>query len=532
MRIFHGKILSLDKDNTVYNYLVENKGRIVYLGDSLPPEYKKMELSKNDSLVELGNRTLLPSFGDGHMHFSNWALIAVSYFDVREAKDIGEIQEIIQKFMTRNKKLKAIIAFGVSKHSVKEKRLIEKQELDEVCPDVPLIIVCYDGHSAVFNTKMLEKFGDKIKNLRGFQEDKGHLFNEAYLAGTDYAASLVPPLDLVKSIVKSFDLLAQKGIGLIHATEGIGFPKDLDITLVSIIARALTKKTQFQTRLFFQTMAVEKVLKRKLPRIGGCFATALDGCFGACDAALHEPYNNDQNNNGIFFQKEEEVFEFAKKANRAGLQIQMHAIGDAAVSRAVKAIETALLDYPRKDHRHTIIHACLILPDDLKKIAQLGIGITLQPGFLISPLEPVEYLNEILGPRVKKSSPLQSILDAGIHISGGSDAPVTHPDPIEGIYGACNHPYDPDQSISILDALKMYTYEVAWTSFDEKERGSLEKGKIADMIILNQDPLKLAPKELRSLKVEKLFLNGKEYEPGMGLMGMLWNSFAGRKKKI
>ncbi len=523
MLIYHGKIISLDKDNNIYNYLVEDKGRIIHVGDSLPLEY-----SKNDSLVELGDRVLLPSFGDGHMHFSNWALIAVSYFDVREAGDIREIQAIIRNNLTR--KLKAIIAFGASKHSVKEKRLIFRKELDEACPDIPLIIVCYDGHSAVFNTKMLEKFPGRVKKLRGFQGDKGHLFNEAYLAGTDYATSLVPSLDLVKSIVKSFDLLAEKGIGLIHATEGIGFPRDLDITLVSWIAKARARKNQFQTRLFFQTMEVEKVLKRKLPRIGGCFATALDGCFGACDAALHEPYHNDQDNNGIFFQSEKEVLDFAKKANRAGLQIEMHAIGDAAVSRAVKAIETALLDYPREDHRHTIIHACLIHPDDLEKIAGLGIGITLQPGFFISPLEPVEYLNEILGPRVKESSPLQSILNAGIHLSGGSDAPVTHPDPIEGIYGACNHPYDPDQSVSIIDALKMYTYEVAWTSFDEKERGSLEKGKIADMVILNQDPLTLEPEELRSLKVEKLLLNGKEYKPGMGLMGLLWNSFAGKSQ--
>ena len=249
MNIFHGKIISLDRDNNTYNYLVEDKGRIVYLGDSLPIEY-----SKKKSLVELGNRALLPSFGDGHMHFSNWALIAVSYFDVREAGDIREIQEIIQNHMTRNRKSKAIIAFGVSKHSVKEKRLIVREELDEVCPDIPLIIICYDGHSAVCNTKMVEKFPDKVKNLRGFQDDKGHLFNESYYAGTYYAASLVPPLDLVKSIIKSFDLLAEKGIGLIHATEGIGFPKDLDITLVSLIAKARARKNQFQTRLFFQTI--------------------------------------------------------------------------------------------------------------------------------------------------------------------------------------------------------------------------------------------------------------------------------------
>jgi len=529
MQIYHGKIISLDKDNNVYEYLVEDQGRIVYLGDSLPAQYSADESS---DVVELNNRVLLPSFGDGHMHFSNWALIAVSYFDVRDARDISEIQQIIRNEMAENKKKKAVIAFGVSKHSVKEKRLICRNELDAVCSDIPLILVCYDGHSAVINSKMTEKLPDEVKGLRGFDGDNGHLFNEAYLAGTDYAASLVPPLDLVNSIIKSFDLLAAKGVGMIHATEGIGFPNDLDITLVSLIARAVTKKSSFQTRLFFQTMEVEKVLKRKLPRIGGCFATALDGCFGACDAALHEPYSNDSENSGILFQEEHEVIEFAKKANREGLQIEMHAIGDAAVSRAVKAIEAALVDYTRKDHRHTIIHACLIPEEDIKKIADLGIGITLQPSFLISPLEPVSYLEEILGPRVQKGSPLKSLLDAGIHVSGGSDAPVTYPDPIEGIYGACNHPYDPDQSVSIIDALKMHTYEVAWTSFDETDRGSLEKGKIADMIILNQDPLNMNPEDLRSLCVENLFLSGKEYQSGMGVMGMLWNGLTGRSEKI
>jgi len=530
MKIYHGKIISLDKDNNIYKYLVEDHGRIIYLGDSLPPEFS----SKNNkiSTTELGDRVLIPSFGDGHMHFSNWALIAVSYFDVREAESIGGIQEIIKKSITEGKKKKAIIAFGVSRHSVKEKRLITRQELDEVCDAVPLIIICYDGHSAVCNTRMLEKFPDTVKQSRGFQGDEGHLFNEAYFEGTDFATSLVPPLDLVKSIIKSYDFLAEKGIGLIHTTEGIGFPKDLDITLVSLIARARSKKSRFQTRLFFQTMEVEKALKRHLPRIGGCFATALDGCFGACDAALHEPYSNDPNNNGILFQKEEDVIAFCKMANRSGLQIEMHAIGDAAVSRAVNAIEAALHDYPRKDHRHTIIHACMIPPEDLKKIAEFEIGITLQPGFLISPLEPKEYLDEILGDRVNASSPLKSIIDAGIHVSGGSDAPVTHPDPIEGIYGACNHPYDPDQSVSIMEALKMYTYEVAYTSFDEKERGSLEKGKIADMVILNQDPLIMEPKNIRSLKVEELYLSGSKYQSGMGIMEMLFNGLTGRKEQI
>ncbi|MBW2182190.1 MAG: amidohydrolase family protein, partial [Deltaproteobacteria bacterium] len=170
---------------------------------------------------------------------------------------------------------------------------------------------------------------------------------------------------------------------------------------------------------------------------------------------------------------------------------------------------------PREDHRHTIIHACLISPEDLEKCAKLGIGITLQPGFLISPLEPAEYLEEILGSRIKTGSPLRNIIDSGIHLSSGSDAPVTNPDPIEAIYGACNHPYDDKQSVSIQQALKMATYEVAWTSFDEHERGSLEQGKIADMVVLNHNPLKMEPKDLLKLKADQLYLSGKTYKPEM-----------------
>ena len=178
MRIYHGKIISLDKNNTVYNYLVEDQGRIVYLGDSLPLEY-----TKDDCKVELENRALLPSFGDGHMHFSNWALIAGSYFDVRVAENIKELREIIQRYVAENKKKKVIISFGASRHRIREKRLILRQELDDACSDIPLIIVCYHGHSAVCNTKMLEKFPDKVKNLRGLKRIKATYFMKPILQG-------------------------------------------------------------------------------------------------------------------------------------------------------------------------------------------------------------------------------------------------------------------------------------------------------------------------------------------------------------
>ncbi|MHA1683511.1 MAG: amidohydrolase [Promethearchaeota archaeon] len=526
MQIFNGNVLTCDENNHVYHYLIEEGGRITYVGDELPPRYK------DDDVIALGEKALCPSFGDGHIHFTNWALIASSYFDVRTANNFKDIERIIKDF-TNNKKLGKIVAgFGISKHSVVEKRLITRKELDEIFSEVPLVIIGYDGHSLVANSKMVDLFPENVRKLRGFNPEEGHLFNEAYYDGLDFATSMIPKSTLIKGIIKGYDIISNYGIGLIHSVEGIGFPKDMDITLALMVGRAQSRKNSIQTRLFFQTMDVKKVLKRKLPRIGGCFATALDGCFGAVDAALLEPYSNDPSNKGILFNTDEEVMDFVKEANRQGLQIEMHAIGDAAVKQAIMALEYALKDHPRKDHRHTIIHACLLDEEDIQKCVELGLSITLQPGFLTSPLEPKEYLDEILGDRMKKHSPLRSIVDAGIHLSGGSDGPVTHPDPIKGIYGACNHPFDPKQSLTIKEAMRMYTYEVAWMSFDEKVRGSLEPGKIADMVILNKNPYELEPENLLELKVEELFLAGKKYRPGMNVLGMFWNGLMGKNQQI
>jgi predicted amidohydrolase YtcJ len=135
-------------------------------------------------------------------------------------------------------------------------------------------------------------------------------------------------------------------------------------------------------------------------------------------------------------------------------------------------------------------------------------------------LEPLEFLHSILGNRADKISPLRKMTAMGIVLSGGSDAPCTLPDPIAGIHAACNH-YVPEQSLTIPEALKLFTYNAAWTTFDEKERGSLETGKMADMVILNRNPLTMKPDELLGLKVENLLLKGEPYKKGQGMLSLL-----------
>jgi predicted amidohydrolase YtcJ len=523
MKIYEGTILACDKEYSQWKYLVEHKGRILYTGNELPGQYQKGER------IKLGSKALLPSFGDGHIHFSNWAMVAVAQFDVREQKSIREIQSRIATERKRQRKPKVMIGFGISKHNLEEKRLITRKELDLAVSDTPLILIGYDGHSSICNTKMQELFPKEYHSLRGFNEDSGQLFYEAYLRTLDYATSLVPTLSLIKSILKAYDKLAEYGVGIIHAVEGIGFPGDADVTLVSLAAKAIARKTGLQTRIFFQTMDLKKVEKRKLPRVGGCFATALDGCFGACDAALLEPYSNDSSNKGILFHDPEEFNAFVLEAHRKGIQMELHCIGDAAVKRAVNAFEIALNQFPREDHRHTLIHACLIEPEDLDKIEKLGLGITLQPSFLSSPLEPLSYLKEILGDRALSGSPYREFIDRSIPLSGGSDGPVTPPDPIEGISCCVEHPYDSSQAISMEEALAMYTQKIYHTTFDDN-RGVLKEGNWADMVILDRNPLENRSKELAAqIKVEQLLLRGKPYKKGMSVFGMIFRGLFGKQ---
>ena len=244
----------------------------------------------------------------------------------------------------------------------------------------------------------------------------------------------------------------------------------------------------------------------------GCFACALDGCFGSADAALNEPYAGTGDDCGVLYYSDEQVAGFCKAANRAGLQIEMHAIGDRAFDQATRALKAALDDFPRKDHRHGIIHDCLPTKAGLEICAEYGIQFPMQTSFIDWPQEPDSYLQQLLGDeRAGHLNPLRSIADADIVMSAGSDAPCTDPDPILWMERACNHS-NPAQALSVQEALRMCTYNGYWTTFDEGERGSLEAGKIADMVVLSESPYDVPKEELGRIKVEQLLLGGKPYE--------------------
>lgn len=520
MTVYKGHIITCDRQDSLFRFLVEDNGIIRYTGDTLPEQYH------DHPVRDLGDKALIPSFGDSHLHFSSFALFS-STLDVRGADNFDHLSGMIREYVDRNRP-KTVLGFGISAHSLEERRMVTREELDAM-EARPTMLVKYDGHAAVINSAMQAMLPKKIGAMRGYDGEKGHLFQEAFFAATDYLTAKVSVVDLLRSMLRAGDRLAEKGISLIHPAEGVGFFLDLDVDMVRFLARGLANPLQF--RIFFQTLEAKKVIRRKLPRIGGCFATALDGCFGSCDAALTAPYAHDPGNSGILFYPDEQIFDFVQSAHDKGLQVQLHAIGDAAVDQATRAFARAQKNNFRKDHRHSIIHACLMGQEAMEACAEHGIGIAAQPAFIHWDLEPYPYINTLLGDRVNRISPLKTLLDMGIRVSGGSDAPCTLPDPAYGIWCACNH-YVAEESVSVPQALKMFTSEIAWAGFDERERGSLEPGKRADMVVLDRNPLDTDKEELFRLTAETLILGGNPYVPDQGLASLLLRGiFKGKSRR-
>ena len=500
MKVFtNAKFISCEDESRTFSVMAVDKGKIAYIGDTLPPLYD------NARRVDLGGATVVPIFGDTHLHFQSYSFF-LSTVDVRTAGNFDEMGNMLRGYMQNNPKTKLLLAFGCSGHCVEEKRLPVHTDLDKML-DTPLMIVKYDGHAAVANTALISKLPQEIKDDEGFDAETGWLYLNAFYMAVNFITASVSPLKIIAGMEFAAYELAKAGLGYLHTTDGVGYKNDIDIDTLRAISYGLPQCI----RLFFQTTDTDKVVRRRLPRIGGCFELAIDGCFGSKDAAISGGYTDEPENEGFLFISQQELNDFCIKANRLNLQISVHAIGDVAVDRALTAFEAALSDYPRKDSRHIIIHADLIPQPMIKRAAALGISIALQPNFLQWKEEPAEYLERILGERIDNLIPLRDLVDAGILIGAGSDAPCTVPNPIESMHNCCNHP-NPAQSVTPIEALKMHTLWPAKMCFDENRRGSLSVGKIADFVVLSGNPLEVPIGNLRELRVTDTYFEGKRFD--------------------
>lgn len=497
----NAQFVTCEENCRTFTAMAVNRGRIAWIGleEDMPASLRAAPA------VDLGGSTVTPAFGDTHIHFASLCVFENTFY-LMDAENFREAGEIVAAFAARKPRAKILIGFGCSAHTVEEGRLPCREDLDRWTAR-PLMVVKYDGHAAVCNSALMELLPQSVKEDPGCRADTGWLYQNAFFAGVNAVTSSIPTLDIVRGLTAGANYLASVGVGMVHNVEGVGFPRDLDVDMLRLLLPGLPQAY----RLFFQTMDLEAVRRRKLPRVGGCFKLALDGCFGSEDAALLEPYANDPHNRGVLYYTQEQVNDFVIRANRMGLQIALHAIGDAAVEQCITAFEAAWADCPRPDARHIMIHCCMVSPSQLDRIARLKMCLAVQSPFIVWKQEPDRYLCSILGrQRTDGLNPLASMLRRGIVLGDGSDGPTTRPNPLVGMSFAVNHP-NPQERISRLDALRMITANPAYLSFDEKDRGTLTAGKIADFVVLSDNPL-TAP-DPAAIQVEDLYLAGKRFTP-------------------
>jgi len=500
--LYNGTIISMDKRNTIFNWVALDNGRIVDLG--IDDGYKKYFRETNEA-INLKGKTVLPGFYDSHVHLVQSGLNALC-IDLSKAKSINDILEIIREKALIMPKGELIRAIGFDEMKISEKRLPTRHELDNSAPDNPVWINRVEYHTSVVNSLALHILNLPF-NLEGIVKDDrglptGQLKGEANTFVRNKMLGIIPNSMRSNGISKALTSAVEKGITSVNAMEG-GFlfhDKDAEFILENINALPI------DIALFYQTVDVDRVVKNNLKRIGGCIF--LDGSFGSRTAALTEVYHDNSDTWGTLFFSQEEINEFVLKAHKAHLQIAVHAIGSKAIEQILKAYEYAQEIYPREDARHRIEHFELPSKEQLMRAAKLKVIASMQPTYEYFWGGKGHMYETRLGPnRRKLTNPLRKIIDYGILISGGSDSDVTPMDPILGIHSAVNHP-TPEHRISIFEAIKLFTINGAYGVFEENIKGSVELGKYGDLVILDKNPLESDKERLKDIKVVSTIKEG------------------------
>jgi hypothetical protein len=298
-------------------------------------------------------------------------------------------------------------------------------------------------------------------------------------------------------------MAAGAGITTLHAVEGGMVGPDVSVPVL------LDPHNRWPVRviLFWGTEDIEAIRRAGLPQQGSDIL--LDGSIGSRTAAFAEPYADDPSKTGLLYYSDARVEEMITAAHLADVQISFHAIGERAITQALDAFERVLQKHPKDDHRHCLEHFGFPKPGEVERAARLGVSISTQPAFMYLRGGPDGVYRARLGPeRERAGYPLRAFLDAGITVGGGSDSDVTPMVPLLGIHAAVNQPY-PESSVTVEEALRMYTIEAARTTFGEKVRGSIKEGRAADLVVLAENPLDVTRDRIKDIQVVMTMKGGE-----------------------
>lgn len=520
---FGGEIYTVDPSRPRAEAVAVRQGQILAVGSEAEC---RAALGNSYEPLDLKQRALLPGFIDTHLH----PVVMVFYemnVDLRAAASIPELQKKLREAAPARSPNAWLVGLNFDEQRLSDPRLPTRRDLDAACPDRPALVIKHDAHMVIANTKALEAL-----RLTAATPDPpaGAIDREpgGYPAGplretaAQGALSAMPMPELpafLQAAQATFRKLVAHGItsaGIVLQTneEGpAGAAGAFDLLAMQLLA------DQVPIGLYGILIAdrLEKIEAGRRTKLHqaetgqrriGAIKIFCDGSFGSCTAWMKEPFADHPGQRGWLMHDPEEIFRRMALAHRAGLQVCIHAIGDAANRLCVDLYRRLLRDYPRRDHRHRIEHASVVDAQTIADLARLGLVVSTQPLFIHSEKE---WLRKRLGPeRCRWTYPLRAFLDAGIRVAGASDAPIESVDVLHAIQCCVTREgFEPQQGITPAQALRMFTLDAAFAQFEEASKGSIQIGKRADFVILSANPVSVPAERIRDLRVEKTIIAGQ-----------------------
>ncbi len=519
---FNGKIYTAENNNSWAEAVITKGNKITFVGSYLDAIHS---LNKIDKIIDLQGKLMLPGFTDSHLHLllGGYSLTDI---DLSGVKSKNEFQNKIKDYIKLNDNL--FYKGGGWDHSLFEhKSLPSKEWIDEIIFDKPVFLTRMDYHLGVANSKALEIAGisENSKNPNGGIIDKDSSTNEPTGILRDSAMQLVLGLlperlesEKVKALQAALEILKKNGITSVH---DVSMEGDFEIFENAFEQGELTCRINsiglIEDVNDFSKVKNERVKSKDYLR-KNCVKAFADGSLGAATALFREPYFDDKNNYGV----ETKVFSsgrinaLALSADKQNVQLAIHAIGDKAVTHVLDLYKNVNELNGDKDRRVRIEHVQHIKKVDLKKFKQYNVIASMQPIHLYYDGSTIK--NKIGEKRYSGAFAMNSFLQNGVKVIFGSDWPVAETNVMHGIAAAVNRKVRgsnfPDgfftrEGISVKEAVKAYTITPAYASFEENTKGSIEVGKLADFVILNENIFEIDKNQIKNVKVEKTIFDGK-----------------------
>ena len=496
-------------------------GRVLYAGSSGRVEKIAGELG--GEIIDLQGKVVLPGFIDSHLHLEELGMY-LNTMDLRGVGSIGELKERVEEYAA-NTDTTWILGHGWDQELFEEKRWPTRWDIDEVVKDRPVMLSRVCLHAAVLNTRAMEMAGlldlDSPGIMRdGEGEPTGVVKEEAFELAREKFKETLTLEDYERFIKDAVEHAASLGV------TSVGTVSVEERTLKAL--SNLEARGELKVRVFayldpgrrsggmygstdilhaLRKLGIKRGFGRGKLRINGIKILA-DGSLGARTAWLSKPYSDVQTRGYPNISKET-LEAIVKGAHEAGLQVAVHAIGDATMDMVLD-----VYGHLENAGRHRIEHASILRPDQVERMAELGVAASVQPHFVITDWWVLERVG---GERAEWVYPFKSMLERGIALGFGTDSPIEPLNPWETVYAAVTRgKYEgvplygrtPYEALTLEEALHAYTHGSACVMHAEKELGTLEEGKFADFIVVDRDPFDVEERELRNIKVLEAYVGG------------------------